>query len=747
MKRQALVFLFILIFLTGWSQTPPKVLDQSGTTMAMPWAGGMNSIQFGSIDLNGDGVNDLVAFDRQGNRLMCFLNKGEAGKIQYTYAPEYAQYFPPIYSWVKFRDYDHDGKTDLFTYSPGWAGILVFKNVSKGSTVGFKQMVHPYLTTLTNGGRVNLYVTYADYPGIVDLEGDGDLDILSFWGLGSFVELHKNRSMDDYGTPDSLDFQKTEYCWGHFAESDESNALYLDSCVSNSYKNSPSSQQITQKKRHTGSTFLMLDLNADSIQDLLLGDVDYPGLVALYNGGTRQTAHITSFDTLFPDSNEVLRLYSMPAAAYIDVNNDGVKDLLVSPFDPGLYVSQNKHSVWLYLNEGKNNLPKFRLQSKNFLQDQMIDAGSGAYPVFIDWDKDGKTDLMLGNYGFYQSSYYDHFILHSIYESRLCYYKNTGTQQQPQFTLVDSNFAQMAQYHYLALYPTFGDLNGDGTTDLLVGNAKGNLIFMRNNGANQFVLADSNYLNIQTTGFSAPVLFDLDKDGLDDLIIGQKGGTLTYYHNNGTPQQPDFKWVTDSLGKINVTNFQLSYTGYSTPDFFRDSTGTTYLLVGSEEGKVYEYTGIDGRLDQPFTPSHHFDSLFHIQIENKPAGIRTAVALADLNGNRKPELLLGNFSGGLEYFQTNDNPSGILPITPQSTNRIRLFPNPAKKQLQYQMTRKLKVDQIKLFDYRGRCVYQEQLHRTIQSGSLSLPKLPHGIYLFVVNSRHQHYGASLLIQQ
>ena len=747
MKRFILFSLLIFFFLPGWAQTPPEVIDLSGKPMAMPWTGGMNSIQFGAIDLNSDGINDLVAFDRHGNRLMCFLNKGEAGKIAYTYAPEYAKYFPRLYSWAKFEDYNKDGKTDIFTYAPGWAGILVYQNTSNASQLSFKKMVNPYLTTLTNGGRVNLYVTYADYPGIVDLDGDGDLDILSFWGLGSFVEMHKNMSMEDYGVPDSLDFQKTEYCWGHFAESDESNALFLDSCVSNSYKSSPGYNKSIQKKRHTGSTFLMLDLNQDGIQDLLLGDVDYPGLFALYNGGTRETAQITSYDTLFPDSSESVRLFSMPAAAYIDVNNDGKKDLLVSPFDPGLCVSQNKHSVWLYLNAGENDLPHFQLASKNFLQDQMIDAGSGAYPVFYDWDKDGKNDLILGNYGYYQSSFYDNYILHSIYYSRLCYYKNTGTVQQARFTLVDTNFAQMAQYHYLALFPAFGDLDGDGLTDLLVGNAKGNLIFMRNTGNNHFELADSNYFNIQTTGFSTPVLFDLDKDGLIDLIVGQKGGTLSYYHNEGNKLHPDFRWVTDSLGKINVTNFQLSYAGYSTPSFFRDSLGNTHLVVGSEEGKVYEYTNIDGNIDQTFIPSHSLDSLLNTSFSTNPGGIRTAASIADLNHNGKPELLLGNFSGGLEYFQSGTNPNSVLPIHKTALIKLKLFPNPAKQSIHFRLPQKQMVDQIRLFDNQGRCVYHHEMNQMIREGSVSIPSLPDGLYLFVISSQQQLYSTSIIVQQ
>ena len=83
-----------------------------------------------------------------------------------------------------------DGKNDIFTYSPGYASMMVYQNISD-ETLKFKRVVYPYLTSYQGGGYVNIYVTYADYPGISDVDNDGDLDILTFWGLGSFVEMHQ----------------------------------------------------------------------------------------------------------------------------------------------------------------------------------------------------------------------------------------------------------------------------------------------------------------------------------------------------------------------------------------------------------------------------------------------------------------------------------------------------------------------------------------------------------------------------
>ena len=78
-----------------------------------PWTGGLNACQFGRMDLDGDGKKDLLVFDRHGNRLLCFFNKGGVGEIDYQYTTDYDEAFPKLNDWVVFVDYDGDGKEDI----------------------------------------------------------------------------------------------------------------------------------------------------------------------------------------------------------------------------------------------------------------------------------------------------------------------------------------------------------------------------------------------------------------------------------------------------------------------------------------------------------------------------------------------------------------------------------------------------------------------------------------------------------
>jgi len=679
-----------------------KVFTENRQEYNFPWAGGMNSCQFSKLDINLDGIKDLVVFDRTGDRIMPFLTVQSGEIFDYEYAPEYTEYFPQLSHWAIFADYDGDGREDIFTYSPGYAGLKVYRNISL-THLDFRLEVYPYLTSFQGGGYVNILITYADYPAIMDLDGDGDLDILTFWGLGSFVEKHRNMSMEKYGKRDSLDFMKVNYCWGRFAESEESNVITLDTCLRCEGMEAESVERragmcewqtancqlptANCQLRHTGSTFRLLELNGDNLIDLLLGDVDYPNLVALYNGGSVDTARIVSYDWQYPTDGVPINLFSMPAAFYDDFDNDGINDLLVAPFDPNPFLSNNFQSAWFYHNDGSNDQPQFNLKSRSFLQDQMIDVGAGACPVFCDIDQDGLMDLLIGNYGYYDTSYYDQFMtLHTEHTSQIAWLRNTGTADHPAFTFMDRDFAGASALGLKGLPPAFGDLDGDNDVDMILGCEDGTIIFYLNT-ANpgepmNLVLSQLSFQNIDVGAFSTPQLFDLDRDNLDDLIIGEKGGNINFYKNTGTMQNPGFTLVTDSLGKVNVTDYSISLDGFSVPFLYRDAQDQTHLLVGSEKGDIFYFTGIDDNLLGEFTLSDTLAGLLGLQEFKADRGYRSAPALFDLDQNGYPELIAGNFSGGLEYFAG----SGFPPVSgldedSLSIPEVIIYPVPATGQI------------------------------------------------------------------
>lgn len=703
-----------------------QVFGSESEHLDLAWTGGLNACQFHSFDLNFDGIDDLLVFDRHGSRLLTFLNDGSSSEYAFGFAPEFIDYFPAMEHWVQFIDYNNDGRKDIFTYTTG--GIKVYRNISD-TKIEFEQITFPYLRSFYGNIQTNLLVTNVDYPAIVDLDGDGDLDILTFWGLGTFLEMHTNQSFELYGHSDSLVYTKTDYCWGWFAESDESNAITLDTCLSLK-KIDFLTRKASNKERHTGSTLLIHDMTGNGLPDLILGDVDYPGLFLLKNEGVIDSAYMAGYDTLFPVNTRPVSLFSFPVANYLDMNNNGVKDLVVSSFDPSFRRSNHHQSVWLYNNTGTNELPVFEFERDDLFQHRMIDVGAGAMPVLFDLDGDGLLDLLVSNYGYNDTCFFDQFFnLQCKYVSQLAFYKNTGSQGNPAFTLIEIDFANLSELGLKAIYPSLADIDNNGKPEMLIGNEAGNLLLFteqsQQNGLPVFELTDEDFQQIAVSGFSAPQLFDLNNDGLIDLVLGQANGKLSYYENSGTPSNAIFVKISDELGGVNVTDPMLSYTGHSIPHFFRDAENTLRLFVGSESGRIFYFKDIDNNLGGGFTLEEE-----NLLLINE--GIRTAPAVGWLSGNVFPDLIIGNYRGGLSYYLgTSPKPFGInMPGIPGQTG-FDVFPNPASTSLTLAYNNiGYYTSELQVFDLKGRLIFEE---KNLQ-GLLNIPvaKWNRGLYLFRV---------------
>ena len=634
-----------------FEETDTVLILKNNDTLTLGFAGGINSGQYSTIDLNMDNVPDLVVFDRSGNKISTFLNVGSAGQVKYKYAPEYVNAFPEISNWMLLRDYNCDGKQDIFASSSG--GIQVYKNTSSGGNLSF-QLATSLLYSNYQPNYVNLYVSSADIPAIDDIDNDGDLDILTFSILGTYIEYHKNLTIEKYGTCDSLDYELRNKCWGFFAENFSSNSVTLnDTCQWN--VPNPERKNIVGGAKHSGSTLMTLDVNNDNAKELVLGDISFSNMTILINGDNSQdltSSIMIAQDSIFPanfsSSNApAVDVDIFPAGFYIDVNNDGEKDLIVSPND--INASNNYQSSWLYLNNGTTTQPDFNFVSSSFLQNEMLEVGQGAYPALIDYNQDGLMDLLVGNYGYFDTA------SSNTYISRLMLLENIGSNTSPKFLIVDSNYLDLPSYNLntnlnqpaIAICPTVGDIDGDGDDDLLLGDSEGLLhLFSNTAGAGNpvnFVFSQAKYQGIDVGQYAAPQLVDLNEDNLIDLVVGNKNGTIYYFQNTGSSTNPVFTQQTDSLGGV-YTHFSGFYSGYAQPFFYKNANNQWELICGSESGYLFKYDSIDNNLTGTFNVVDSM--LFDIR-----KGGKTAPVIYDFNNDGYNDMILGSYTGGLHYFK------------------------------------------------------------------------------------------------
>ena len=622
------------------------------------WAGGLNAAQFNEIDLDLDGVKDLVVFDRSGNKLIPFLNKNN----KFIYAPNFKSKFPKIKDWVIFADYDCDGKNDIFSYST--SGISIYKNTSS-SSLDFT-LETPLVFSQYPVGSVNIFVSPVDIPAISDIDGDGDLDILTFKITGGFIEFHKNMSIELTGACDTVAFQLETGCWGNFYEGLNNYTLNCQNCQC-----PPIIGNSSSKQKHAGSTLLCLDIDNDNDKDILLGDVSFNNLNLLINDGDSLNANMISVDSLFPSNNNNTLAANMdifPAAFYLDVSHDGIKDLIVTSNSENN--SENFESCWFYTNNGANTNPDLNYIQKNFLQQEMIDLGAGSYPVFFDHNSDGLEDLIVGNYGYHQMG--------GNPSSKLALFTNTGNNVKPNYVLENRDWQNLSQINLninlnipaLNLTPSFGDLDNDNDQDMILGDANGKLHYFTNNGTNpaSFTISQPNYNNIDVGYFASPQIIDVNRDGLLDILIGEQNGTINYCQNSGSLSSPIFDTVITNFGGIDIESNIIS-SGYSSPTLF-DNNGSYELYSGSFTGVIYKFNNIDNNL------TGLFDSISPLLSSE---GSKTRVAINDINNDQKIDCIIGNYSGGLSFFSSDSSLISTQNFIPR--NNLNIYPNPTQYEI------------------------------------------------------------------
>lgn len=285
----------------------------------------------------------------------------------------------------------------------------------------------------------------------------------------------------------------------------------------------------------------VVDYNNDGVKDVVAGGDD--GKVYLYLS-EKQT--VDGAEKVIPlVSKGAIQVYDSGTETYSDMNvvsravpfvadydNDGRKDMLLGSGE-GL--------VYLYINEGTDDAPVFT--PAGTLKDKSgnnIKVGSNSAPVIVDYNGDGRKDLVIG------SSY-----------GTLELYINNGDDAAPEF---DAHAAVKTESGDLNIQADskafFTDWNSDGKKDLVVGGNTVNLFLnvgtdespdfrsisglqnwikekKRERGNREFIpfLGYSQDLGDLAGGRGAASPFIVDWDGSTarDVVVGNGSGGVDAY--------------------------------------------------------------------------------------------------------------------------------------------------------------------------------------------------------------------------
>lgn len=165
-------------------------------------------------------------------------------------------------------------------------------------------------------------------------------------------------------------------------------------------------------------------------------------------------------------------------------------------------------------------------------------------------------------------------------------------------------------------------------------------------GPHNFLLNKGMFVSITN---AAPELFDLDGDGVKDMISGNSMGDILYYHNSGT----NSAMVFDDPASLEAGGEVMKVDKYSQFCFCDwNNDGVTDMVVGDKNEKVMLYLGKGGTATLPVEElSHHWSLRLkgdRLEICNYPA----TVTQLDLFSSR------GQL---MQKLSVRDNTSEVLP--------------------------------------------------------------------------------------
>jgi hypothetical protein len=292
----------------------------------------------------------------------------------------------------------------------------------------------------------------------------------------------------------------------------------------------------------------------------------------------------------------------------------------------------------------------------------------------------------------------------------------------------------LSAQNFAGIAPAFGDLDGDGDDDLLIGHTDGTLSYYKNTAStanvqplwtlDQPLLKAAAGDTINVGYYAAPYIYDINKDTKPDLLVGNQTGQISYFQNSPTVMGPGLTLGTDFLGSIEAVPGN-SYSGYSAIWIGRvDSTNTEYLMLGNGLGNISRWSGFQtGNVTAPYT---RVDSVF----AGIDVGLRSTPTLGDADGDGKNEIIAGNRLGGLNLFRQGPPLTTGIPRIP--TAGCMMYPNPAQTQVVITWDTNFASDdspvQISLFNALGQRVRESNGLGGRRAVVLSIEGLASGVY-------------------
>jgi hypothetical protein len=562
---------------------------------------------FITADVRGVSKRDIVGANGQ-----VFLNAGDGITYTLVATPAFSQLQTGSNQYapsIVAADFNNDGKLDLATNDGGT--IRTYKGNGDGTFVA-----GPFYATIPDFG----------FMIATDLDGDGNIDLWSGYGGNGIYS------------------------------GDDSNLAYaLMGNGDGSFQGAR-----TLPISFTGGNFANLD--GSQVPALIGPDPSSPTTLTFITELPQANGTFKPGPTLVPPVNDGADSWALG-----DFNGDGKADLIylnTNPNTPGFYVALGN-------GDGSFQTPVFTA-APSLVGAGNIDVGQVLSGIYVaDFNHDGKQDIA---YSFFDQGNVTQLFLEGFVVQLG---NGNGTFQAPVITTTFSSLIAPTQFHS-SMISAVADVNSDNFPDVFLVlpisetnvNLQGNQVQLfvgKGDGSfkapNLLTLTPGIRPSLTNGTEGSPfAIADLNGDGRVDLVVAGSSadGTtpelaIALGNNDGTFQPPTILTL-EGFGFVN---------GIALADF--DHNGKLDLFVG---GAIESFGGIfpgngNGTFQTVANPDGTVSAPLTLVLQAAGATIAT-----DLNGDEKPDLIVGN------VVLLNEN-GAVAPVLPATTTAVTSSLNPS----------------------------------------------------------------------